>query len=356
MEDRLSELQAAGGVKLNDKKKKKGKGKGKVVDEESQTTSDNGNIEMEETGYIENEEGEGMEEFMPEFYQEVGIVKTTMTSIRRSIKSIEEKYVQSLNSINVDQGTSIQKTLLYDINNNHYNHYDISIEYEEDIQSMIDATNRSFSDLKKKLDSMKEGNDRYASVKTATPTEVRIRSNMHNTLTQKFVEMMREYQEIQNNYKNKYKEKIERQYRIVKPDASEDEIRAAMDSGDSSKIFADTILYTHLHTQAKNALAYIQDRHNDIQRLERSIAELHQLFLDMAVLVEVQGEILNQIEANVESTVLNTKEGVENLAEANRLHKKGRKKMYILLCIVVIVLAAVLAPVLATQIPKKSNN
>eukprot|EP01133_Synstelium_polycarpum_P004033 gene4033-4671_t len=276
-------------------------------------------------GNIDGVEGEEMQEFMPEFYTEVGIVKSLMTSIRRTTRSIEEKYVLSLNTINVNQGT----------------------KYEEDVQAMIDATNRSFSDLKKKLDTMKKGNEDYSADKHATPTEVRIRNNMHNTLTQKFVEMMREYQEIQNNYKNKYKQKIERQYKIVNPNCTDEELKQAMDSGDSSKIFADTILYTHLHTQAKNALAYIQDRHNDIQRLEQSIAELHQLFLDMAILVEVQGELLNQIENNVESTVLNVKEGNENLAKAAKLHKKGRKKMMILLCVVVIVLVAVLAPVLS---------
>ncbi|GAM21325.1 hypothetical protein SAMD00019534_045000 [Acytostelium subglobosum LB1] len=333
MEDRLQELLSAGGVKPDQGKKgKKGK-KGEETkptagEDRGTTSTDNGDVEL---GIIIDDDGEQMEEFMPEFYQEVGIIKTQMTSIRKSVKSIEDKYVLSLNSINVDQGS----------------------KYEEDIQAMIEATNRSFTDLKKKLEVLKANNDKYTSQKSATPTEIRIRNNMHNTLTQKFVEMMREYQEVQNNYKNKYKEKIERQYKIVKPDATPEEIKAAMDSGDSSKIFADTILYTHLHTQAKNALAYVQDRHRDIQRLEQSIAELHQLFLDMAVLVEVQGEMLNQIEANVESTVMNTKEGVENLAEANKLHRKGRKKMYILLCIVVIVLIAVLTPVLVTQLGGK---
>jgi len=332
MEDRLEELRQLGGVRPEvDKKGKKGKkGKGDETPETPEHGTSSGNepsIDDIEMGPID---GEPEEEFMPEFYKEVGEIKTSMTAIRRNVKSIEDKYVLTLNSINVDQGS----------------------KYEEDLQGMLDSTNRGFSELKKKLDLMKSNNDKFAATKTATPTEVRIRSNMQNTLTQKFVEMMREYQEIQNNYKNKYKEKIERQYKIVKPDATQEEINAALESGDSKKIFEEQILYTHLHTQAKNALDYIQDRHNDILKLEQSIAELHQLFMDMAVLVETQGELLNQIEANVESTVLNTKEGVENLAEANRLHKKSRKKLFILLIIVIIVLVAVLVPVLTSVLKK----
>ena len=37
-------------------------------------------------------------------------------------------------------------------------------------------------------------------------------------------------------------------------------------------------------------LPALQERHKDITRLETSINELHQLFMDMAVLVESQGE------------------------------------------------------------------
>lgn len=72
---------------------------------------------------------------------------------------------------------------------------------------------------------------------------------MHGTLTQKFLELVQEYQEVQTTYKNKYQEKVERQYKIAKPDATQDEIDEAMESGDSSKIFANQILDTHLHAQ-----------------------------------------------------------------------------------------------------------
>ncbi|KAK5575991.1 hypothetical protein RB653_007127 [Dictyostelium firmibasis] len=333
MEDRLQELRIAGGLKPELDKKKKGKNDDMVeisLDSPSGSkiynNQTNNDIELEI-----NDHPDPVDEFMPEFYKEVGLIKSLMTSIKKSIRSIEDKYILSLNSINIEQQNQ---------------------KYEDDIQLILEVTNSSFSELKRKLDTMKLNNEKYSTSKLSTPTEVRIRSNMLTTLTQKFIEMMREYQEIQNNYKNKYKEKIERQYKIVKPDATQQEINEAIQSGDSKKIFEETILYTHLHTQAKNALDYITDRHNDILKLEQSIRELHQLFLDMAVLVETQGELLNVIEANIGSAVLDTREGTDNLREANKLHKKSRKKMYILLVIVSIVLVVVLVPTISTQINK----
>jgi len=50
--------------------------------------------------------------------------------------------------------------------------------------------------------------------------------------------------------------------------------------------------------EAKKLLADIQSRHEDILKLEESLRELRQLFLDMQTLVESQGEMLNEIENN----------------------------------------------------------
>ena len=40
--------------------------------------------------------------------------------------------------------------------------------------------------------------------------------------------------------------------------------------------------------QAKQSLQDIEARHNDIMKLETSIRELHDMFMDMAILVESQ--------------------------------------------------------------------
>ena len=48
-----------------------------------------------------------------------------------------------------------------------------------------------------------------------------------------------------------------------------------------------------------DTLAEIQERHESVKGLEKSLMDLHQIFLDMAVLVEAQGEMLDNIEAQV---------------------------------------------------------
>jgi t-SNARE complex subunit (syntaxin) len=50
---------------------------------------------------------------------------------------------------------------------------------------------------------------------------------------------------------------------------------------------------------ANTVLAEVQDTYEDVRRLEASILELHRMFMDLALLVEQQGETLDVIEFQV---------------------------------------------------------
>ena len=203
---------------------------------------------------------------------------------------------------------------------------------------------------------------------------------------------------LASRYKNKYREKVERQYRIVKPHATKEEIDEAFDSGSQQpELFTQQILQGPGHAAARSALADIQvndlqtlpachscasslatacvvdvqERHRDITRLETSIAELHQLFLDMSVLVEAQGELLDQIEFTVSQSVNYTgkvrtaqphadscwpheapacaTQAVEELRTANKYQKKVRKKMCCVICIILVIIAIIAIPVITTS-------
>jgi hypothetical protein len=48
-----------------------------------------------------------------------------------------------------------------------------------------------------------------------------------------------------------------------------------------------------------NASRNVQDKYQDVLRLEASVAQLHEMFVDFAQLTEQQGELLDQIEFQV---------------------------------------------------------
>ena len=55
--------------------------------------------------------------------------------------------------------------------------------------------------------------------------------------------------------------------------------------------------------QVQDTLAEIEERGEAVRELEKSLLDLHQIFLDMAVLVEAQGEMLDNIEAQVRAII-----------------------------------------------------
>lgn len=112
------------------------------------------------------------------------------------------------------------------------------------------------------------------STKNELSAEQRIRISQHGNVTKKFLEAVTEYQEIQVRYKNKYRDRLERQYKIVKPNATQEEVKQVLDSGmdqGAGGVFAQQILMGAQHAEAKRALYDIQERHQEIIKIERSI-------------------------------------------------------------------------------------
>jgi len=93
--------------------------------------------------------------------------------------------------------------------------------------------------------------------------------------------------------------------------------------------------------ELQNAFSDIQDKYNDIKKLERSVQEVYQMFQDMSNLVFIQGEMLNSIEGNLNSAKDYVAKAQVNLTEAKDLHGAARKKMCCLICFVIFVIVVV---------------
>lgn len=95
--------------------------------------------------------------------------------------------------------------------------------------------------------------------------------------------------------------------------------------------------------QAKQTLADIEARHADIIKLENSIRELHDMFMDMAMLVEsqvyapsnsislskkkkiFQGEMIDRIEYHVEHAVDYVQTATQDTKKALKYQSKARR-------------------------------
>ena len=88
-----------------------------------------------------------------------------------------------------------------------------------------------------------------------------------------------------------YKETVARRYYTVTGErAEESKIEAMIASGESETFLQKAIQRGQGRGEVLGILSEIQERHDAVKDIERSLLELHQVFLDMAALVEAQGQ------------------------------------------------------------------
>ena len=125
--------------------------------------------------------------------------------------------------------------------------------------------------------------------------DLRIRKTQHSTLSRKFVEVMTEYNRTQTDYRERCKNRIQRQLEITGRTTTDAELEDMLEQGNSAVFTQGIIMDT---AQAKQTLADIEARHADIIKLETSIKELHDMFMDMAMLVESQVNFIMLLKAS----------------------------------------------------------
>ncbi|KAL5151920.1 putative syntaxin-131 [Glycine soja] len=174
----------------------------------------------------------------------------------------------------------------------------------------------------------------------------RARMNMTNALTKKFKDLMTEFQTLRQRIQDEYREVVERRVITVTGTRPDDEtIDRLIETGNSEQIFQRAILEAG-RGQIVNTVEEIQERHDAVKEIEKKLLDLHQIYLDMAVLVDAQGEILDNIESQVNNAVDHVQRGTSALQNAKKLQKNSRKWMCIAIIILLIIVAIIVVGVL----------
>lgn len=148
----------------------------------------------------------------------------------------------------------------------------------------------------------------------------RIAKSHFYTLTKAFQEAMFEYNETEMNQRENCKIRIQRQLDIMGKDVSVNQIEDMIEQG-KWDVFSENLLSDV--KVARSAMTEIETRHKELLKLETRIREVHELFLQMAVLVEEQAETVNIIENNVLKTQAYVGEAKTQIKKAAEYKKKN---------------------------------
>ncbi|XP_048854458.1 syntaxin-2 isoform X2 [Brienomyrus brachyistius] len=257
--------------------------------------------------------------FMEEFFQQVEVVRGLIEKVSSQVEEVKKKHSMILSAPNPDEKT------------------------KEELEKLISEIKKNAKSVWAKLTSMQQS---LPEDENANRASCRIQRSQHTVLSRRFVEVMTEYNDAQLSFRQRSKSRIQRQLEITGRVTSNEDLEDMLESGNPSIFTSDIISDSKITRQALNE---IEARHKDIIRLENSIKELHEMFVDMAMLVKTQGEMINNIEKNVTNTAEYVVQATESTKKAVRYQSTVRRKniyLAILAVVIIIVIIIILAATL----------
>ena len=216
---------------------------------------------------------------MDQFYAQVAVIKALMADIKDLQSRLEANNERTKTAVRTAQVHELREKMQQDANT-------ISKEAEQ-IKSylkQLDAENAA---------AMKKKGQGKGSASERTRTAVT------GALKKKLKESMDEFQELRERLMADYRETVERRvYTVTGEHATEEQIDHMIDEGEGEMIFQKAIMEQG-RGYVMDTVAELRERRDAVLELEKSLLELHQVFLDMAVLVEAQGQMIDNIENQV---------------------------------------------------------
>ncbi|XP_076851088.1 syntaxin-11-like [Brachyhypopomus gauderio] len=139
------------------------------------------------------------------------------------------------------------------------------------------------------------------------------------SLTGAFHQAMFEYNEAEMAQRDNCKTRIQRQAEIMGREVTSDQIEEMVETG-KWNVFSDDLVADG--RTFRSALTEIENRHKELLELESRIRDIHDLFFQLALLVEEQGAMVNNIESNVCATQEYVLRATAEVKKAVRYKKK----------------------------------
>jgi len=265
--------------------------------------------------------GGGGGDSMSSFYTEISSLQDSLRTFNDNVARISDLHSRSLN--NTDDAAAQRNAAQLD-------------DLVEDTSALSATLKRRIKALEKQGGSGRDG---------------QIRKQQTALVKSKFVEAIQNYQTVEQQYRSKYKQRMERQFKIVKPDASPEEVRAVVNDENNGQIFSQALMNSNRYGESRAAYREVQERHEDIKRIEKTLGELAQLFNDMSVLVEQQDETINVIETQAAGVEKDTEVGLGYTEKAVESARAARKKRWIcfFICLILLIIIGVVVGVVVKQ-------
>lgn len=181
--------------------------------------------------------------------------------------------------------------------------------------------------IKGKLEALERSNAAHRNTPGCGPgsSADRTRTSVVSGLGKKLKDLMDGFQGLRARMTAEYQETVERRYFTITGERADEATIENLISSGESESFLQKAIQEQGRGQILDTISEIQERHDAVKEIEKNLLELHQVFLDMAALVEAQGHQLNDIESHVAHANSFVRRGTDQLQDAREYQKSSRK-------------------------------
>eukprot|EP00262_Sarcandra_glabra_P011050 TRINITY_DN2674_c2_g1_i1.p1 TRINITY_DN2674_c2_g1~~TRINITY_DN2674_c2_g1_i1.p1 ORF type:complete len:300 (+),score=46.07 TRINITY_DN2674_c2_g1_i1:278-1177(+) len=201
--------------------------------------------------------------------------------------------------------------------------------------------------IKLKLEALDRANAANRSLPGCGPgsSADRTRTSVVSGLRKKLTESMEKFRELREQIGSEYKETVERRYFTVTGEKPDERMVELLISTGESETFLQKAIQEQGKGRVMDTISEIQERHDAAREIEKNLMELHQVFLDMSVLVQAQGEQIDDIESQVARANSFVRGGTNQLQTARKHQRSTRKWTCIAIIILLIIILIIVLPI-----------
>lgn len=233
-------------------------------------------------------------------------ILTEAHALRQEVSFLRSE-VAGLNALNERVGTTVKRLTLI----------------KRDFDSIARRIQQRGEDLHCRLQDLRWESSQLQEKEGPSSAISRIAKAQYETLMHDFNVVMSDYNRAENMQKTICRGRIMRQVSIMGTEISEEQLDVIVHKGGEGWTELTQSLETEGGRTSRWAMNEIKGRHKELVELEARLREVHQLFLEMATLVETQGSLLNNIEANVSQTEEYTEQINIHIKKAIQYKKKN---------------------------------
>ncbi|XP_009598377.1 syntaxin-124-like [Nicotiana tomentosiformis] len=273
---------------------------------------------------------------LAKFFEDVENVKEDMKDVEKLYKKLQESNEESKLVHNAKTVKEIRSRM------------------DSDVSQVLKRVKM----IKGKLEALERSNAAHRKIPGCGPgsSADRTRTSVVSGLGKKLKVLMDDFQALRARMNDEYKETVARRYYTVTGEKANDDLIENLISSGESESFLQKAIQEQGRGQIMDTISEIQERHDAVKEIEKNLIELHQIFLDMAALVEAQGQQLNDIESHVAHASSFVRRGTEQLTEARELQKSSRKCTCIAIFLIILLVIVLTFPLWWPLIVSKIAN